>query len=184
MGEIVNIQEYRADKEIKGMTKLEHEARIEYLEGYLAAYHKMRSADLKLEELELDYGPSIPRLSGASGGKVGDGSDRILRRMEDKERFAAEHCRSRLEALRELRAIEKVIDRVSPKLQNALRYRYINDMDIEQIAIELKYSYRQVQRHIQQGIERIRPPRYKIDRIKRELLREHPEWALIEIKAA
>jgi len=186
LGEIVDILEYRTQKEeTQKMTKLEYEARIVYLESYLTEKHKMRSYDLQLEELEQDYGPGARSLSGMpSGGKKGDCSDRIIRRMEDKARFAAEYARHRDAAMREMAGIEKVICEISPKLQNVLRFRYMNDMDIHQIAVEVNYSYRQVQRHHQLAIERIRPPRHRIDRIKRELLELHPEWAMIEIKSA
>lgn len=185
MGDIIDICEIRAISEAKRMTKLEFEARVEFLEGYLAEKHKMRSADLSLEELELDYGPGAQKFTGMpSGGKVSDGSDRIVRRLEDKQRFAAEYSRRREAALREMGNIEKVIDTVSPKLQKVLVYRYFNDMEIGEIAEAINYSYRQVQRIHQQGIERIRPPRYKIDKIKARLQKEHPEWAMIEVKSA
>lgn len=185
MGEIIDINDIRKAKEVEKMTKLEYEARVEFLEGYISEMHKMRSADLSLEELELDYGPGIPKLSGMpSGGKVSDGSDRIIRNLEDKKKFKAEYIRHRDAALREMKAIEEAVARLSPKYQTVIRYRYFNDMDIGEIALKINYSYRQVQRHHQQAIERIRIPRYKLDRIKKKLLEEHPEWALIEIKAA
>ena len=185
MGEIIDIREYAGKGEAERMTKLEFEARVEYLEGYLAAKHKMHSNDLSLEELELDYGPGVPRVSGMpSSGKVSDGSDRIIRRIEDKERFAAEYARNRDAALKKMARIEKVIEAISPKLQSVMRYRYFNGMNIDQIAIEVNYSYRQVQRHHRQGIERIRPPRHEINKIKARLQKEYPEWALIEMKSA
>ena len=185
MGEIIDIREIAGKGEVEKMTKLEFEARVEFLEGYLSEKHKMRSADLRLEELELDYGPGAQNFNGMpSGKKVSDGSDRIVRRMDDKARFAAEYSRSRDSALREMSNIEKVIDAVSPKLQKVLRYRYFNDMEIGEIAEAINYSYRQVQRIHQQGIERIKPPRYKIDKIKARLQKEHPEWAMIEMKSA
>ena len=186
MGDIIRIEQIRADKEARErMTKLEYEARIEYLESYASELGKMHSADMRLEELELDYGPGVPKLSGMpSGGKSSDGSDRILRRMEDKKKFTAEYIRHRNAALKEMNSIEEVIGEISPKLQKVLRYRYLNEMDIGEIAEKLNYSYRQVQRHHQQGVERIRPPKYKINKIKERLQKEHPEWALLIVKSA
>lgn len=166
------------------MTKLEYEARIEFLESYLSEKHKMRSADLRLEELELDYGPGARSLSGMPGGKKGDGSDRIIRRMEDRAALEVEYRRHRSEAVKMMTIIENVVGELSPKLQKVLRYRFFNDMDIAQIAAETNYSYRQVQRHVQQGIERIRPPRHRIDKIKLRLQKDHPDWALIQMKAS
>lgn len=186
MAEIIDIREFMACKEESGrMTKLEFEARVEFLESYASELGKMRSADLRLEELELDYGPGVPKLTGMpAGGKSSDGSDRIIRRIEDKKAFKAEYIKHRNAALKEMNCIEEVIGEISPKLQKVLRYRYFNEMDIGQIAEKLNYSYRQVQRHHQQGIERIRPPRHKINKIKNRLHKEHPEWALIEMKSA
>ena len=165
------------------MTKLEYEARVEFLSRYVSERHKLRSADLRLEELELDYGPGARPMGGTSGGKKSDGSDRILRRMADRERFEREARRHRDDALRAMAVIETAISGVAAKQQSVLRYRYLNDMDIGAIAEATNYSYRQVQRIHQQGIERVRLPRYTLDKIKRELAQENPEWALIEMKA-
>lgn len=184
MGEIIDIRDLKRTSEAEKMTKLEFEARIAYLEGYLSEKTKMRSYDLQLEELELDYGPSAHPISGIPGGKKTDGSDRIIRRLSDRKRFEAEYVRHRDAAFREMVAIENVIAELAPKYQKVLRLRYLNDMDIAQIAEEIHYSYRQVQRHHNQGVERLRPPRHKIDRIKRKLMQEHPEWASLEIKSA
>jgi hypothetical protein len=186
MGDIIRFEQIGAsEREGERMTKLEFEARVEFMESYASEMGKMRSADLRLEELEMDYGPGVPKLTGMpSGGKSSDGSDRIIRRLEDKKAFKAEYIRHRNAALKEMNSIEAVIAEISPKLQKVLRYRYLNEMDIGEIAEELNYSYRQVQRHHQQGIERIRPPKHKINKIKERLLQEHPEWAMIEMKSA
>lgn len=181
MAEIIDIRELR---EVKRMTKLEFEARVEYLGGYLSAMHKLRSADLRLEELELDYGPGARPMSGGSGGKKTDGSDRIIRRIEDKKQLTAAVHRHRTDALRRMDEIEAVFDELPQMVQEVMRYCYLNGMDLGQIAQEVKYSYRQVQRFHQRGVMRVRLPRYKIDKIKRELMEEHPEWALLEVKAA
>lgn len=184
MGDVVDIRSYRK-QEAERMTKLEFEARVEFLEGYISNKHKMQNFDMLLQELELDYGPGARSLSGMpSGGKKGDGSDRIIRRMEDKKAFAAKYSKHRSEAMKAMDSIEAVVCELSPKHQQALRCRFFEDMDIHQIASKLNYSYRQVQRHIQQGVERIRPPRHTINKIKARLLEEHPEWALIEMKSA
>lgn len=182
MGEIIDIRELMEETR---MTRLEDEARREYLAGYLDAVAQLRSTEMELEELEADYGPSARAMTGAPGGKKTDGSDRIVRRMETKKRLSEVICRDRERAARRRDEVARVIDGLVNADQRAiLRYRYINGMDIDRIAAETNFSYRQVINICNRGIQRIKPPRQAIQRIKAGLFEEHPEWADIQVKTA
>lgn len=184
MGEIIDIRELMGKREADQMTRLEFEARLEYLEEYQAAVSEKRCAEMKLEENEMDYGPSARPLTGMPGGKKTDGSDRIIRKMEEHDLYEREYEHWRKEAFERMKELKEVIDKLPPKQRKVLLYRYINDMDIEQVAAETNYSTRQVIRIHKQGVMQIKPPRYKLNKIKKRLQEEHPEWLFFEVKPA
>lgn len=183
MDKIVDIRELM---EVKAMTKLEFEARREYLEGYTSIVRQLKLAMDELDELDQDIGPRASRASGMPrSGKVSDGSDQIINRMErqDKLRAAIRRDIARMEKKRDeiLNAIQST---QQERLREVLRYRYIMDMDIEQIASEMHYSYRQVQNLHNRAVQRIKLPGRATTAIKAEMFEMHPEWAGVEVKYA
>lgn len=185
MGEIIDIRRYRQCREAEEVTRLEFEARKIFLEGYMAAQHKLRSTEMELEELEMDYGPGARAIDGMPGGQVSDGSDKIINRMARKEQMYRLIMYDHEKALKERKMVVDAIDGISQdKLASVLRFRYINDMDIGQIADEMHYSYKQILNIHKEAVRMIKPPRYKIQKIKADLLVMHPDWANEEIKLA
>ena len=186
MGEIIDIHELMGGKEAEKVTKLEFEARKIYLEGYMAAVHKLHSLELELEELEHNYGPSARGLSGMPGSsKKSDGSGRIIRNMENKRKLIAVIKREADAIEKQRKEIAAVIDTtISGNQQSVLRYRYINDMDVGQIADTMHYSYKQILNLHKSAVQRIKPPRWKIGKIKAKLIEFHPEWSEIQAKEA
>ena len=183
MGEVIEMREYM---EVRSMTKLELEARREYLEGYMSLMRQIRETSEELVAVEHDIGPGASIADGMPrSGKISDGSDRIIGRMETKRRLCAGIRRdiARLEKDRD--EIAEVIRTTSQgKLQEVLRYRYIQGMKLREIAEVMHYSERQVQNLIDRATQRIKPPKRVIQRIKAELAEEHTEWANQAVKRA
>lgn len=186
MAEIIRIEDLMERQAAEQMTKLEFEARKVYLESYAATVRLLEEMAVELEEAEMDIGPGAYAATGMPrSGKVSDGSDRIVGRMEQISRLKESIKRDmqRLAARRD--EIAAVIDGVSAgKLQEVLYYRYVRDMDLSAIAIKTNYSYRQVQNIHNRAVQRIKPPRRSIAKIKAELMEEHPEWAAMQARPA
>ena len=186
MAEIIRIEELMERQAAEQMTKLEFEARKVYLEAYAGTVRRLEEMAVELEEAEQNIGPGAYAATGMPrGGKVSDGSDRIIARMEQIRRLTDSIRRDmrRLAARRD--EIAGVIDGLSAgKLQEVLYYRYIRDMDLGAIAEKTNYSYRQVQNIHNRAVQRIKPPRNAIARIKAELMEEHPEWAGMQMRTA
>ena len=183
MGEIIDIREY---KEEQSMTKLEFEARREYLESYTSMVRQIRMTAMELEEVESAIGPGASIADGMPrSGKVTDGSDRIINRMENMRRLCSK-IRKEIAQMEKLRdEIAGVINTTSQgRLQEVLRYRYIQGMDLGEIAEAMHYSYRQVQNIHNRAIQRIKPPARAIKAIKAELMETNAEWAKIDLKRA
>lgn len=184
MGDIVDIKAWKEQQEAERMTRLEFEARKIYLGWYLDAVHEIRSCEMELAELEADYGPSARALNGMPGGKKTDGSDRIIRRIEHRAQLQAQIERCRARAVRMRDEVGRVIETtVGGNLRSVLRYVYINDMDLAQVAMAMNYGQRRVTEFHGIAIRRIKPPRHRIQKIKAELMEEHPEWAETLMKA-
>lgn len=183
MCEIIDIGELQ---EARRMTKLEFEARREYLEGYASLVRQIKATEMELAEIEAAIGPGASATDGMPrSGKVTDGSDRIINRMEHKRRLCAKIKRemAQMEKARD-EIVEVICTTSQDRLQEVLRYRYIMDMDIGQIAEAMHYSYRQVQNIHNRAVQRIKPPARVIMQIKAELMEEHADWAEIEQKRA
>lgn len=178
MAEIISINELR-ERQAAELTKLEFEARKIYLENYVSIVRRLEDTRVELEEAEMDIGPGAMKYSGMPrSGKVSDGSDRVISRMGNIKRLA-DSIRRDIGAMERKRdEIGKVIGDLSQgKLQEFLYYKYIRDMDLGEIADKMHYSYRQILNLHKQAVMRCRPPRYAIQKIKAELIEEHPEWA-------
>lgn len=186
MAKIIRIEELMERQAAEGMTKLEFEARKVYLESYAATVRRLEEMAEELAEAEMNIGPSAYAATGMPrSGKVSDGSDRIIGRMEQIRRLTDSIRRDmqRLAARRD--EIAAVIDGVSAgKLQEVLYYLYVREMDLGTIAIKTNYSYRQVQNIHNRAVQRIKPPRRSIAKIKAELMEEHPEWAAMQVRTA
>lgn len=186
MGEIVDIREFVHKGETEKMTKLEFEARRIYLEGYMASMHKLQSLEMELEALAYDYGPSARSMTGMpSTSRKGDGSDRIISNMQQRDRLIKQIDAKREEVEKRRQEIERVIETtVSGNQQAVLTYRYMNDLEVDKIADLMSYSYKQVLNIHKSAVQHIKPPRHKIIKIKAELLEFHPDWAEIQVKNA
>lgn len=184
MGEIIDIRELMEKREAKQMTVLEFEARKMYLGWYLDAVHELRSCEMELEMLEMDYGPPVRPITGMPGGQVTDGSDRIISQMEYREQLKAKIQRCRKKALRQRDEVEKTIDTIADgNKRKVLRYVYINDMDLAEVAIAINYGERRTADFHRLGVRIVKVPSYALRKIKKELLEEHPEWAEMLMKA-
>ena len=185
MAEIIRIEDLM-ERQAEGMTKLEFEARKEYLEGYISAVRMLGERQDELQEIEYAIGPGAGCGNGMPrSGRVSDGSDRIIHRMQRKEELRAAITREEWKLIRSRDEIARVIDNMSAgKLQEVLRYRYVHDMDIGEIADKMNYSYRQVQNIHNRAVQRIKPPRRAIAKIKAELMEQRPEWANEQVKAS
>ena len=183
MGEIIDIREYR---EAQRVTKLEIEARREYLEGYMSLVRQLREAADELVAIEHDIGPGASIATGMPrSGKTTDGSDKIIGRMESKRRLGES---IRKDIARMEKARDEIMDVIctvtQERLREVLRYIYIQDMKLREVAEVMHYSYRQVQNIHNRALQRIRPPERVIRAIKAELMEEHGEWVNQEVKRA
>lgn len=173
--------------EASELTRLEFEARKEWLGGYISAGRMIAEMREELMEIELDFGAAIGRYgdAGRSGGGAGDGSDRMIQRMERAERL-------REKIAGELNEIERLRDRIGGciedlpmgRLREVLYLRYIRGQDIRAIAQRMNYSERQILNLHNRGVARIRPDGRAIGKIKKAMLIRNPQWAKEEIRIA
>lgn len=189
MGNIVDMQEYRRSKaegEHERMTKLEFEARREYMESYISIARQAQETAEELIRLQHDIGPGAQVMDGMPrGGKKTDGSDRIVGRMEGMEKLRKSMHREIASLTKKRDEIAAVIDGLpAGKMWEVLRCLYIQGYDLGKTADIMHYSYRQLQNIHDRALFRIKPPAYAIKKIKESLMEIHPEWASIEKKCA
>lgn len=185
MAEIIDIQ-VLMERQAEGMTMLEFEARKEYLEDYIHIVRELEDLQMEREELRYAIGPGAGCGNGMPrSSRVSDGSDRIINRMErmgDLERIID---REEQALIRRRDEIAKVLEDVSNGAQReVLRKRYVMDMDISTIAIKMNYSIRQVQYYHKRAIMRLRVPARALLKIKKDLYKQHLDWANKQVKAA
>lgn len=184
MAEIIDIQELR--QEVVSMTMLEFEARKEYLEDYISIVRELEALQMEREELQYAIGPGAGCGNGMpKSSRVSDGSDGIINRMERMKEIAKIIDREECALIRRRNEISGVLDSITNGAQReVLRYRYVQDMDISEIAIKMNYSIRQVQYIHKRAILRMKVPARALTRIKAALNESHPEWAAMQVKAA
>ena len=185
MAEIIRIEDLM-ERQAGGVTKLEFEARKIYLESYISTVRRLEDIQNELVELQYAIGPGAGCGNGMPrSSRVSDGSDRIIHRMQRIDDLRGVIIREEQALIRRRDEIAKVIDAVTNGAQQeVLQYRYVRDMDIGEIADKMNYSYRQVQNIHNRAVQRIKPPRRAIAKIKAELMEVCPEWANIQVKAA
>lgn len=178
MAEIIDIH-VLMERQAENVTKLEFEARKEYLEGYTSIIHRLEENRMELEELEYDIGPGSCCGNGMPGsGQVSDGSGRIINRMAKKDSLKAVIRKEESALIRRRDEISCAIDSmINGKQQEVLHYLYIRGIDVDGVAEKMHYSPKQVRRIRDKALKAIKLPRREIARIKTELIKMHPEWA-------
>lgn len=185
MAEIIDIQILREMKEREKMTRLEFEARKIYLENYTSIIRQVEETAMELERVIQALYP---------GASVADGLPRGTRRSDPGDRIASAVVsveKMRRGVQREYDALTKRRDEIGRvlesvpegKLREVLRLRYVLEMEWEDIAGKIHYSRRQAINIHNKAIRAMQPPKRDIDRIKRDLLEEHGEWANEIMKA-
>lgn len=183
MGDIVRNDDWRREVEL---TRLEFEARKEYLGRYRSTLRMIDELGAELEEVELDVGAPIGKYGDLPrGGSVSDGSDRILRRMERRDELTQMIEQQRARLLKQRQEIDALIDGLSPSvLGEILYYRYARGMELDEIARRLHYSRRRVIDLHKRALSRIRIKGKQLAPIKRRLAQAHPEWAREQVRIA
>lgn len=182
MNKIININDWREEH----MTRLEYEARKEWLGGYLSAVRMMDELTGELMELEMAYGAGIARYGDhPHGGGVSDGTDRIISNMERRDALRDSIGEAYKKIGRQRAEIEACLDAMPVgKSREVLYLRYVRGYEFERIALKMNYCARQVQNYHSRAIARIKPPAQSLKKIKMELNRRNPGWAKEEMKIA
>ena len=186
MAEIIRIEDLMERQEVETMTMLEFEARKEYLEDYIHIVRELEDLRMEREEQHYAIGPGASCGNGMPrSGRVSDGSDRIINRMERMSELEVIIDREERALIRRRDEISRVMDSVSNGAQReVLRKRYVMDMDISTIAIKMNYSIRQVQYYHKRAIMRMKVPARALLKFKADIGEKHPDWANKQVKAA
>ena len=128
-------------EELRGYRNLKREA--DQLEQYIA---RIKAEIYAPRTTHLD---AIP---GASPNGTGPTERLALKHVELLERYREKLVELRTAQLR----IEKAIEPLSPDERMLMRYRYIDGLTWEEVAVKMGYSWRQVHRIHAKALEHVR----------------------------